>query len=296
MTQRNRLPPLNALRAFDATARHRTVAKAADELAVTASAVSHQLRTLEEALGVALFARHKARLKLTPQGEALWPAVRSAFQTIASAAARIGDATMAGELAVSVPVALTSRWLTRYIGEFLRAHPDVKLRIIASNDDKEVYSSKVDVCVRYGTGIWPDRMVTLLSHVNIFPVCSPAMINGPTGIRDVADLQGHQLLCEDNGTEWTRWLLAAGAGAHACRLTEMGNAHVAIEAALHGQGIALADSLLVQGDLQEGRLVRLFDVSIAAKHAYYIVHRHEVDEMPVAGEFIGWMQESIRRG
>lgn len=289
-----RLPPLNALRAFDATARHLTVVKAADELSVTPSAVSHQLRTLESALGVQLFTRNKTRLKLTSHGEALLPSVRAAFQMIASAAARLGDQVMVGDLVVSVPVGLSSRLLTRHVGEFLTAHPDVRFRLIASNDDKEVYSPSVDLCIRYGTGIWPDRQVRLLSPVEIFPVCSPALINGPQGVRALDDLRQHLLLCEDGGAEWTRWLLAAGARTEGFRMTEMGNAHIAIEAALHGQGVALGDSLLVGDDLAEGRLVRLFEQSVPAKHAYYVVCRHEACESPLVAGFTDWILSKVR--
>ncbi len=296
LTTRTRLPPLNALRAFDATARHLTVARAADELSVTPSAVSHQLRTLEDALGVQLFSRNKTRLKLTSHGEALLPSVRAAFQMIASAAARLGDAVMVGDLVVSAPVGLTSRLLTRHVGEFLTAYPDVRFKLIASNDDKEVYASSVDVCIRYGTGIWPDRQVRLLSPVALFPVCSPALINGPQGVRALDDLKQHHLLCEDGGAEWTRWLLAAGAPTHGVRMIEMGNAHIAIEAALHGQGVALGDSLLVGDDLAEGRLVRLFEQSVAAKHAYYMVCRHEVCDSPLVAGFTDWMLAKTRNG
>jgi LysR family glycine cleavage system transcriptional activator len=294
LTTRSRLPPLNALRAFDATARHLTVVKAADELSVTPSAVSHQLRTLEDALGVQLFTRNKTRLKLTSHGEALLPSVRAAFQMIASAAARMGDTVMVGDLVVSAPVGLSSRLITRHIGEFLTAHPDVRFKLIASNDDKEVYAPSVDVCVRYGTGIWPDRQVRLLSPVAIFPLCSPALINGPQGLRTLDDLKHHLLLCEDGGAEWTRWLLAAGARTEGFRMTEMGNAHIAIEAALHGQGVALGDSLLVGDDLAEGRLVRLFEQSVTAKHAYYMVCRHEVGESPLVAGFTDWMLSKVR--
>jgi LysR family glycine cleavage system transcriptional activator len=296
LTTRSRLPPLNALRAFDATARHLTVVKAADELSVTPSAVSHQLRTLEDALGVQLFTRNKTRLKLTSHGEALLPSVRAAFQMIASAAARLGDTVMVGDLVVSAPVGLSSRLITRHIGEFLTAHPDVRFKLIASNDDKEVYSPSVDVCIRYGTGIWPDRQVRLLSPVTIFPLCSPALINGPLGVRALDDLKHHLLLCEDGGAEWTRWLLAAGARTDGFRMTEMGNAHIAIEAALHGQGVALGDSLLVGDDLAEGRLVRLFEQSVTAKHAYYMVCRHEVGESPLVAGFTDWMLSKVRSG
>jgi len=293
---RTRLPPLNALRAFDATARHLTVVKAADELSVTPSAVSHQLRILEDALGVQLFERNKTRLKLTPHGEAFLPSIRAAFQMIASAAARLGDSVMVGDLVVSAPVGLTSRLLTRHVGEFMLAHPDVRLKVIASNEDKEVYLPSVDVCIRYGTGIWPERQVRLLSHVELFPVCSPAMINGPQGVRTLEDLKRHMLLCEDGGTEWTRWLLASGVPAAGYRMTEMGNAHIAIEAALHGQGAALGDSLLVGDDLVEGRLVRLFQNSVPAKHAYYMVCRHEACEQPLVAGFTEWIMGKVRGG
>ncbi|MDM0071592.1 LysR substrate-binding domain-containing protein [Variovorax sp. J31P207] len=290
---RTRLPPLNALRAFDAVARHETVVRAADELNVTPSAVSHQLRILEESLGVQLFARHKARLKLTAHGNSLLPAVRTAFQQIANAAARIGDAVMVGDLVVSTPVGLTSRWLARHIRDFVQTYPDINLRLIASNDGKEVYSPKVDVCIRYGTGVWPDRSVSLLSHVEIFPVCSPAMISG-ANVKSVADLQSHPLLCEDDGSEWTRWLLASRSTRDGFRMVEMGNAHVAIEAAVHGQGLALADSLLVQDDLAKGRLVRLMQKSIPAQHSYHVVCRSEVRDMPLAAAFIAWVEHGIR--
>jgi LysR family glycine cleavage system transcriptional activator len=294
LTARSRLPPLNALRAFDATARHLTVVKAADELNVTPSAVSHQLRTLEDALGVQLFSRNKTHLKLTSHGEALLPSVRSAFQLIADAAAKLGDPVMVGNLVVSTPVGFSSRVLTRHIGEFLSAYPDVQFKLIASNDDKEVYSPGVDLCIRYGTGIWPDRQVSLLTHVELFPVCSPAMINGQLGIRTVDELRGHPLLCEDSGAEWTRWLLGAGMPVAGFRMTEMGNAHIAMEAAVHGQGAALGDSLLVGDDLAEGRLVRLFDSSVPAKHAYYLVCRHEMCESPLVAAFTEWILTRVQ--
>ncbi|MDB5817996.1 MAG: transcriptional regulator, LysR family [Rhizobacter sp.] len=291
---RSRLPPLNALRAFDATARHLTVVKAADELSVTPSAVSHQLRTLEDALGVQLFTRTKTGVKLTSHGEALLPSIRSAFQMIASAAARLGDEVMVGDLVVSAPIGLMSRLLTRHIAEFMVAHPDVRLKLVASNEDKEVYLPTVDLCIRYGTGIWPERQVRLLSHVELFPVCSPTMINGPLGVHATDDLKHHLLLCEDGGTEWTRWLLANGVAANGFRMIEMGNAHIAIEAAIYGQGAALGDSLLVGDDLAEGRLVRLFQTSVAAKHAYYLVCRHEVSDNPLVAGFTDWILTKTR--
>jgi LysR family glycine cleavage system transcriptional activator len=294
LMSRERLPPLNALRAFDATARHLTVVKAADELSVTPSAVSHQLRTLESSLGVQLFDRNKKRLKLTSHGEALLPSVRAAFQMIATATTRIGDTQMTGDLVVSAPVGLSSRVLTRHISGFLTLHPGIHFKLIASNDDKEVYLPSVDVCVRYGTGIWPDRWVRQLCSVEIFPVCCPALINGPNGVRSLDDLKKHLILCEDSGS-WTRWLLAAGAHAEEFRMTEMGSANIAIEAAVQGQGIAMGDSMLVADDLATGRLVRPFDLSLPAKHALYVVCRREVCTSPLVAAFTEWIEGKVRR-
>ncbi|MCW5220162.1 transcriptional regulator GcvA [Verminephrobacter aporrectodeae subsp. tuberculatae] len=291
---KSRLPPLNALRAFDAIARHLTVAKAADELNVTPSAVSHQLRTLEAALCVQLFCRNKTRLKLTQHGEALWPSVRSAFQMIAHAAAKLGDPAMVGHLVVSAPEGLSSRVLARHIGEFLSAYPEVRFRLIASNEDKDVYSCAVDLCIRYGSGIWSDRQVRLLTHVELFPVCSPALIDDHRSIRCIDELRHHPLLCEDGSTEWTRWLLGADVPLADFRMCAMGNAHIAMEAAVRGQGVALGNSLLVGDDLAEGRLVRLFERSVPAKHAYYLVCRHETSESPLVAAFTEWILARVR--
>ena len=293
---RRRLPPLNPLRAFEASARHLQVAKAADELNVTASAVSHQLRTLEAALGVALFDRSRKRLKLTPQGAALLPSINAAFQTIADATARIGETSMAGDLVISCPIALTSRWLARHIGEFLRQNPEVNLRIIPSNDDREIYTPAVDLCIRYGNGRWQGRRVTALCTVALFPVCSPMLMNGPHPIRAVRDLGHHLLLCEDDGTEWARWLLGASGRLAEFRTVPLGNAHIAMESAIHGQGVALGDNILAKDDLTEGRLVRLFEATIPAEHAYHIVCRHELAETPLVSGFIQWIEGKIRDG
>src|SRR5579859_7145110 len=162
---RNRLPPLNPLRAFDG---------AAQELHVTASAVSHQIRILEESLGVTLFVRSKARVKLTREGEALLQPVKNAFDMIANAVVKLDSPEMAGDLVVSTPLLFTSRWMARHIGEFLDQYPGINLKVIPSNDDREVYSPDVDVCVRYGEGRWRDRHVTLITHPSLFPVVSPA--------------------------------------------------------------------------------------------------------------------------
>lgn len=291
---RHRLPPLNPLRAFEATARHGTVSGAAEELNVTASAVSHQIRVLETAIGVSLFLRAKARVKLTPQGESLLHPLKAAFDMIATAVVRLDSPVVAGSLVVSAPMLFTSRWLARHIGDFLDQFPDVTLKLIPSNDDKEVYSPDVDLCVRYGEGRWRDRDVTLITHPVLFPVVSPALMNGPRALRTVQDLANRTLFCE-HADSWRRWLAEASASKlSGLRILEIGIAHMGIEAAVRGQGVALGDSFSVREDLADGTLIRPFSFQVPAKHAYYWVRRLELSEAPVVAAFVAWAEARLR--
>ncbi|MBJ9756087.1 LysR family transcriptional regulator [Burkholderia cepacia] len=290
---RNRLPPLNPLRAFEAAARRGSVSAAADELHVTASAVSHQIRILESTLGVALFVRSKARVKLTPEGEALLEPVGRAFDLIANAAVRLDSPAAVGNLVVSTPLSLTSRWLARRIGDFLERYPGIHLKVIPSNDDREVYSQHVDVCIRYGEGNWRNRRVELLSHPALFPVVSPALMNGPDAIRKMQDLSGRPLFCEHSGS-WMRWLAEAKADKLPnIRILEIGNAHIGVEAAARGQGVALGDSLSVRDDLIDGTLVRPFSAAVPARYAYYVVARHELADTPLVTAFTSWLHAHL---
>lgn len=290
---RNRLPPLNPLRAFEAAARRSSVAGAAQELHVTASAVSHQIRILEEALGVTLFVRSKARVKLTREGEALLQPVKSAFDMIANAVVKLDSPEMAGDLVVSTPLLFTSRWMARHIGEFLDQYPAINLKVIPSNDDREVYSPDVDVCVRYGEGRWRDRHVSLITHPALFPVVSPALMNGPNTIRKIEDLAGKALFCEHSGS-WMRWLAHASADKlEGIRILEIGNAHIGIEAAIHGQGVALGDSFSVRDDLMDGTLIRPFSITVPSRHAYYLVSRQELSDTPLVSAFAMWLSENV---
>ena len=290
---RHRLPPLNPLRAFEATARHGTVASAAEELNVTASAVSHQVRVLESTLGVALFIRSKARVKLTPAGEALLQPVKNAFDMIATAVVRLDSPAIAGDLVVSAPLLFTSRWLARHIGDFLEQFPAVNLKLIPSNTDKEIYSSDVDLCVRYGEGRWRDRDVKLITHPVLFPVVSPALMDGPRAIRTVQDLANRTLFCE-HAESWMRWLAEASADKlDGLRILEIGVAHVGIEAAVRGQGVALGDSFSARDDLADGTLIRPFRITVPAKHAYYWVRRHELTESPLVAAFVSWVDAKL---
>jgi LysR family transcriptional regulator, glycine cleavage system transcriptional activator len=286
---KKRLPPLNPLRAFEATARHGSLTLAAAELNVTHGAVSHQIRTLELTLKVKLFQRVGRRLKLTPNGAELLPAVSSAFDGIAAAAARLTRPATSGELAVSCVPAVLSLWLIPRLRSFLARYPEVRLRLIGSNDRGDLRSPDIDICFHYSDGDWRDCWYRKWSDVLLFPVVSPTLIN-ERPIHSTRDLAGHVLLHGDDGREWQTWLAAADS----LRLSptnqhRFSDARLATEAALNGHGVALGDTVTASGFLANGRLVAPFKLSVPAVEAFYVACRNEVKSVPVAAAFIDWL-------
>ena len=288
-----RLPPLNPLKAFEATARHLSVGRAAAELSVTQSAVSHQLRTLEAALGVRLFERQGGRMRLTPQGAALMPPVSQAFDAIAEATARVARPSTEGDLVISCVPALLSFWLVPRLGAFTDAFPGVRLRLVPSNAPGDIYDPAIDVCVRYGDGNWADCWVRLLSTLELFPVASPTLVNNRP-IRAVADLSDHVLLHADDGREWLSWLAASGA-THLARGRQhmMSDAQLAMEAAMHGHGVALGDTFTASGSLAAGRLVVPFDTAVPAADAFYVACRTGMQSASMVRAFVDWLHAGM---
>lgn len=290
----SRLPPLNPLRAFEAAGRHLSVTKAAAELNVTHSAISHQIRALELTLNVQLFQRKGARLKLSAQGAALLPSISSAFESIAEATNRLTRPSMVGELVVSCVPAFLSFWLLPRIGAFTDQYPGIQLRLSASNCSTDIYSPDVDLCIRYGDGNWSDRWVRELATIGLFPVCSPALVNkGP--VRNVSDLEQHVILHGDDGREWSRWLATWGATALLVKSRQhfLSNAHLAMIAATHGTGVALGDTLTASQPLASGRLVAPLDFAVPAMDAFFLVCRNEMRSTPLLSAFIDWLDAGI---
>lgn len=284
-----RLPPLNPLRAFEATARHGSLSKAAGELHVTHGAISHQIRALELSLGVKLFERAGQRLKLSPQGAELLPAVSSAFDGIAAATARMTRPSSSGSLVVSCVPALLSLWLIPRLGGFTARYPDVALRLIASNDPQHVRSPDIDLCVHYGDGGWTDCWFKKWSNIELFPVVSPTLINNRP-IRTIRDLADHTRLHGDDGREWHIWLAAADAlDLKPARELRLSDAQLATEAALHGNGVALGDTVTASGLLARGQLVSPFNLAVPAVDAFYVVCRTEARATPIVQLFIDWL-------
>lgn len=289
----SRLPPLNPLRAFEATARRGTVSAAARELNVTHGAVSHQIRALEESLDAVLFERGGKRLKLTPQGALLLPAVTNAFGEIAAATALMKQPETRGELTVTCVPALLSFWIIPRLNTFTDQFPGVRISLVASNDPEHLRSPDTDVCVLYGDGNWPDFWTRLWSQLQLFPIASPTLLNSRP-LRSVRDLSDHTLFHGDDGREWNTWLSAADAiDVVRGRQHFMSDARLSTEAALHGHGIALGDTITASNLIARGELVVPFDLTVPANDAVYVACRQSVRQTPIVKVFIDWLFASL---
>ncbi|MEH6405443.1 MAG: LysR substrate-binding domain-containing protein [Sneathiella sp.] len=285
----SRLPPLKPLRAFEATARTGSVTTAAKELNVTHSAISHQIKTLETSLGLKLFDRNFQRLTLSAQGALLLPAVTSAFNEIATAAASMSRQSTSGRLSVSCPPALLSYWLMPRIQQFTGQFPEIQLVLNSSVDRSLMFASAVDLSILYGEARRPDCWMRMWAQFDLFPVTSPTHHNRQA-IRNLKDFRRQTLLHADEGREWNTWLDAADAHKFAPKQQHfLGDARLAIDAALHGHGIALGDTLTASNLLSKGDLVIPLDLSVPADDAFYVACRNEMRSTPIVNVFIDWL-------
>ena len=267
-----RLPPLNALRAFEAGARHLSFTKAAEELHVTQAAVSHQVKLLEEDLGVSLFRRMTRKLALTEEGRALMRVAGEALDAIAGEAARLRDAPGGRTLSLSLIPTFGVKWLAQRLGRFWALHPDIDLRLHHSIHLVDFARDEVDAAVRWGGGAWPGVEAVYLMRAGLVPVCSPALCKGPPALNVPDDLRHHTLLHERDYVDWAQWLAVAGAHeVEARRGPIIDDPSVLHQAAIDGQGVALESESIVRADLEAGRLVKPFDVDLDRDNAYYLV-------------------------
>jgi LysR family glycine cleavage system transcriptional activator len=267
-----RLPPLNALRAFEAGARHLSFTKAAEELFVTQAAVSHQVKLLEADLGVSLFRRMTRKLALTEEGRALMAVAGEALDAIAGEAARLRDDQGGRTLNLSLTPTFGVKWLAQRLGRFWAVHPEIDLRLCHSNLLVDFSRDDMDAAVRWGGGAWPGLKAVYLMRAGLTPVCSPALVAGPDPLRTPKDLSHHTLLHERDYEEWTEWLAVAGArDVDSRRGPVIDDPSVLHQAAIDGQGVALESETLIRADLEAGRLVKPFDIDLDADNAYYLV-------------------------
>jgi len=285
-----RLPPLSALRAFEAAARHLSFTRAAGELHVTQTAISHQIRALEEYLGVRLFRRLPRGLLLTEEGQIYLPAIRDAFDRIAAATGELVAARAGGALTASVLPSFASKWLVPRLGRLRDAHPEVDLRISTSLHLVDFAREDVDIGIRMGRGHYHGLRVDRLFGEVLTPVCSPALLEGSHPLRQPADLRHHVLLHEDDHTGWQLWLELAGVeGVDATRGPILTDASMVVQAAAEGHGIALGRASLAAWDIAAGRLVRPFDVSMPHDLAYYLVCPKATAERPRIAAVRAWL-------
>lgn len=292
-----RLPPLNAVRAFEAAARHLSFTRAADELNVTQAAVSHQIKGLEETLGLALFRRLNRGLVLTEAGQAYLPPLREALDLVADATARLRQSGGTGLLTVSTMPSFAARWLVPRLPRFQRLHPDVDVRLSSTSQLVDFATQDVDLAIRFGRGAWPGVSAERLMEEDVFPVAAPSVRDGPPPLRAPQDLRGATLLHDDFVITWGDWMRAAGVADMDCsRGPSFDDTGHLMQAAAAGHGVALARRVLAADDLAAGRLVRLFDVALPSALAYWVVAPPHYLKRPKVRAFRDWLFEEAGRG
>ena len=293
------LPSLNGLRAFEAAARHLSFTRAADELNVTQTAISHQIRRLEEQIGIPLFVRRNRALALTREALDYLPSIRTAFEDLRRATARLRRPEREGLLTVSTTASLAAKWLVTRVAAFQDANPGIEIRITTSPHLVDFQREEVDMAVRYGRGSWPGLRAQWLMAEDIFPVCSPSLLHGDNPLRHPEDLAHHTLLHTTVSREdWQLWLTAAGLPVSLATRRGMSfdQSFMAIQAAVEGLGIALGRTPLVQADIAAGRLVVPFDVVLPADAGYYIAAPERTADSPKIALFRDWLIGSVEPG
>lgn len=291
---------LNALRAFEASARHQSFSAAAAELNVTPAAVGQLVRTLEEWLGTPLFHRSasgRARLIATEAAERALPDIRAGFDRLALGLERLKEGSASGVLTVTISPAFAAKWLLPRIDRFQAACPDTDVRLETSLKPVDFVTQRVDIGVRYGTGSWPGLMADKLMDEEVYPVCSPKLLDERQRLQKPEDLT-HETLIHDLSMDshtgfptWDTWLQRAGvAQVSIKRGMQINNSAAVLQAAIDGHGVALARSVMACGDLAAGRLVRLFpEIDCTSELAYYVVYRPECASLPRLAAFRDWI-------
>jgi LysR family glycine cleavage system transcriptional activator len=293
---RRRLPPLNALRAFEAAARHMNFSRAADELSVTPGAVSQQIQNLEDYVGAALFKRTPKGLLLTDAAQTALPALREAFDRLGEAASMLTAAADGRRVTVSAAPSFAAKWLVPRLGRFESAHPEIDVWLSAGMELVDFANGEVDIAIRYGAGRYPGLEVIRLMAETVLPVASPGLL-AERPLETPQDLAHHVLLhdgspdADDSCPDWAMWLTARGIkGVDGARGPRFNQSSLVIEAAMNGRGVALAKRALAQADIDAGRLVAPLQINTAVDFAYYVVHPKAKGRMAQVKAFVKWIE------
>ncbi|CAM3025290.1 transcriptional regulator GcvA [Vibrio rarus] len=285
-----RLPPLKSLKVFEAAARHLSFTRAAEELFVTQAAVSHQVKALEEYLGLKLFRRRNRSLLLTEEGQSYFLDIKDIFTSLSEATDKVLERSEKGSLTISLQPSFAIQWLVPRLADFNAQEPDIDVRIKAVDMDEGSLSDDVDVAIYYGRGNWSGLRADKLYQEYLIPVCAPRLLDGDKPLNSLKDLSQHTLLHDTSRKDWKQFV----------RQHDVDNINVnygpifshstmVLQAAAHGQGIALGNNVLAQPEIEAGRLISPFDEVLVSKNAFYVVcHEKQADVGRIA-TFRDWM-------
>lgn len=286
---------LKALQTFESAAEHLSMSRAAEALAVTQSAISHQVRNLEKALGTPLFRRAGRGLKLTAEGERLYRSVRGALRELQRDLADLAEETFDGELTIAAPPTFTTLWLLPRLPEFRERYPQLKYRLKTMPAPVPAALPDADLIVQFGTHYWPDKRVTPYIDTNYTPFCAPQLLSRRTRFLP-ADLEAETLIHDDAGEAWARWLSAVGLGGLKPREEIYVDKTIdALHMARMGMGLAVNDQIITSNWVDEGQLIQPFSQLVESYEQFYIVTDHEQDVKPAAQEFEAWLRLCISR-
>ena len=291
-----KLPPLNFVRVFESAAKHSSFTVAANELCVSQSAVSQQVRQLEEFLGVRLFRRLPRRLELTKEGTLLASAVHEALFMIGHACQRLSDPALPTVITVNGPPAFTSRWLLPRLKGLMEEHPGIRLTLLTSDEAIDFDRQDVDVAIRWGTGDWPGVHMRALPGDTIFPVCSPGLVEALGRPTQAHDFEKFTLLETANSLPWVEWCEASGIFGFSFKTRSyFSDTNLMLEAAVQGHGVCLTNWYLAEQDLKAGRLVPLFRTEIELKERFYVLYAERLASNPAMAAFERWIVEQAEK-
>ncbi|AOM42307.1 transcriptional regulator GcvA [Xenorhabdus hominickii] len=286
-----RLPPLNALRVFDAAARHLSFTKAAEELFVTQAAVSHQMKSLEDFLGLKLFRRRNRSLLLTEDGQSYYLDIKEIFTAINDATRKLQARSAKGALTVSLSPSFAIQWLVPRLSDFNQSFSGIDVRIQAIDREEDKLADDVDVAIFYGRGNWPGLRTDRLYPEYFLPVCSPALLTGDRPLKTPSDLAKHTLLHDSSRRDWQAYIrqLDMQQQINVQQGPIFSHSAMVIQAAVHGQGVALANNVMAQNEIDAGRLVCPFNDVLVSKNAFYLVCHDNQAELGKIAAFRKWI-------